>query len=62
MQLIAGRTAQAKLVHFTSDQPLRPGSYAEVRITRAAPHHLAGELLGTARAARHRTRIPVAVA
>ena len=56
-----GRTRQGKLVHFRSDgPPVRPGSYAEVRITGAAMHHLAGELVGVTAAARHRTRIPVA--
>jgi tRNA-2-methylthio-N6-dimethylallyladenosine synthase len=57
-----GRTAQSKLVHFTSEQPLRPGTYADVHITAAAPHHLSGELVAITEAARHRTRIAVTVA
>jgi tRNA-2-methylthio-N6-dimethylallyladenosine synthase len=58
--VLSGRTSQSKLVHFVSEQPARPGTYAEVRITGAAPHHLTGELLAITHAARHRTRIPVA--
>jgi tRNA-2-methylthio-N6-dimethylallyladenosine synthase len=55
-----GRTRQNKLVHFPAPAPIRPGSYADVRVTAAAPHHLRGELVGVTEAARHRTRIPVA--
>ena len=55
-----GRTAQNKLVHFTSEQPLRPGTYATVRITTAAAHHLSGELVDVVALPRHRTRIAVA--
>jgi tRNA-2-methylthio-N6-dimethylallyladenosine synthase len=51
------RTGQNKLVHAPGQ--LRPGTYAEVRLTGAAPHHLTGELLGVTVAATHRTRIPV---
>jgi len=56
-----GRTEQNKLVHFRPTEPLRPGTYAEVRVTGAAPHHLTGELVGVTAPARHRTRLPVAV-
>ena len=56
-----GRTRQNKLVHFRPDQPLRAGTFAEVRITDAAAHHLQGELVAVTAAARHRTRIPVTV-
>jgi tRNA-2-methylthio-N6-dimethylallyladenosine synthase len=55
-----GRTRQNKLVHFRSERPLRPGTFADVRVTGAAPHHLAGELVAVTTEARHRTRIPVA--
>ncbi|HEY8523998.1 MAG TPA: tRNA (N6-isopentenyl adenosine(37)-C2)-methylthiotransferase MiaB [Acidimicrobiales bacterium] len=55
-----GRTRQSKLVHFRSDDPIRPGTYAEVLVTDAAPHHLTGELVRVTAPARHRTRIPVA--
>jgi tRNA-2-methylthio-N6-dimethylallyladenosine synthase len=54
-----GRSRHNKLVHFPSPEPIRPGGYAEVRITGAAPHHLTGELVEVTQPARHRTRIPV---
>ena len=54
-----GRTTQSKLVHFRSDAPVRPGSYASVEITDAAPHHLRGRLQDVLSPPRHRTRIPV---
>jgi tRNA-2-methylthio-N6-dimethylallyladenosine synthase len=57
-----GRTGQNKLVHFPTPAPLRPGTYAKVTVTSAAPHHLKGELVAVTAPARHRTRIPVAVA
>jgi tRNA-2-methylthio-N6-dimethylallyladenosine synthase len=53
----SGRTRQGKLVHFSATPAeARDGAYVDVRITRAAPHWLAGELAG------RRTRIPVAAA
>jgi tRNA-2-methylthio-N6-dimethylallyladenosine synthase len=55
-----GRSRHNKLVHFRAGEPLRPGTYAEVRVTAAAPHHLTGELVRVTEPARHRTRIPVA--
>ena len=58
--LVTGRTRQNKLVHFASPEPLRPGSFAEVEVTAAAPHHLTGELKRVTVPARHRTRIRVA--
>jgi tRNA-2-methylthio-N6-dimethylallyladenosine synthase len=57
-----GRTGQNKLVHFpTPDtgRPIAPGSYATVRVTDAARHHLAGELVEVTARPSHRTRIPV---
>jgi tRNA-2-methylthio-N6-dimethylallyladenosine synthase len=59
-EVTTGRTRQNKLVHFRTPSPVRPGSYAEARVTAAAPHHLTGEFLGVTVPARHRTRIPVA--
>jgi tRNA-2-methylthio-N6-dimethylallyladenosine synthase len=53
-----GRTRQNKLVHLAARLPA--GAFAEVRITRAAPHFLAGELVEQTAAPRHKTRIPVA--
>ena len=57
---MSGRTRQNKLVHFRPDRPLRPGSYALVEITDAAPHHLIGRLVEVTAEPSHRTRIPVA--
>jgi tRNA-2-methylthio-N6-dimethylallyladenosine synthase len=54
-----GRTRQGKLVHFRPPQTLRPGTYADVEITDAAPHHLIGRLVEVTAAPTHRTRIPV---
>ena len=56
----SGRTRQNKLVHFTPPRPLRPGSYATVEVTRAAPHHLEGRFVELLAEPVHRTRIPVA--
>ncbi|MDQ1403822.1 MAG: tRNA-2-methylthio-N6-dimethylallyladenosine synthase [Actinomycetota bacterium] len=58
---MTGRTRQHKLVHFPSE-PLAPGTYADVVITGAAPHHLVGELVAVTARPRHKTRIPLAVA
>ncbi|HET7489052.1 MAG TPA: tRNA (N6-isopentenyl adenosine(37)-C2)-methylthiotransferase MiaB [Acidimicrobiales bacterium] len=58
--LLTGRTRQNKLVHFAGR--LAPGTFAEVRVTGAAPHHLTGELVEVTARPRHRTRIPVASA
>ena len=57
--LVTGRTEQGKLVHFRPAGPLRRGSYAEVEITGAGPHHLMGELREVTAEPSHRTRIPV---
>jgi tRNA-2-methylthio-N6-dimethylallyladenosine synthase len=55
---LTGRTRQNKLVHFAGVAPV--GSYAQVCVTGAAPHHLIGELLHLTARPRHKTRIPVA--
>jgi tRNA-2-methylthio-N6-dimethylallyladenosine synthase len=55
---LTGRTAQNKLVHFPS-APLRAGTFATVRITDAASHHLRGELVEVTGRPRHRTRLAV---
>ncbi len=56
--VLTGRTAQNKLVHFASD-PLRPGTYATARVTDASHQYLLGELVEVTSRARHRTKIPV---
>jgi tRNA-2-methylthio-N6-dimethylallyladenosine synthase len=38
---VTGRTRTNKLVHFSDSA--REGEFRDVRITRAAPHHLEGE-------------------
>jgi tRNA-2-methylthio-N6-dimethylallyladenosine synthase len=60
----SGRTRQNKLVHFAATgAAARPGTYAMVEITGAAPHWLRGELVDVVAAApAPRVRIPVAAA
>jgi tRNA-2-methylthio-N6-dimethylallyladenosine synthase len=59
--LVSGRTRQNKLVHFAPEgASLSEGTFAEVRVTDAAPHHLMGELLEVTARPRHRVTIPVA--
>ncbi|MBT5275404.1 tRNA (N6-isopentenyl adenosine(37)-C2)-methylthiotransferase MiaB [Ilumatobacter sp.] len=56
---ISGRTRQNKLVHFTPPRPLRTGSYAAVRVVRAAPHFLTGDFVDFIAEPSHKLRIPV---
>jgi len=58
--VLTGRTRQNKLVHFAASG-IRPGSYATVRVNRAAPHHLRGDLLEVTAGAAHKTRLPLVV-
>jgi tRNA-2-methylthio-N6-dimethylallyladenosine synthase len=61
--MTAGRTRQNKLVHFPAQSqgpmPLPPGTFAEVRVIGAGPHHLTGELVRVTARPRHRVHIPV---
>ncbi|MST32197.1 MiaB/RimO family radical SAM methylthiotransferase, partial [Acidimicrobiaceae bacterium USS-CC1] len=57
--MTSGRTRQGKLVHLPATG-LRPGTFADARIVRGAPHFLVGELVAVTAEPRHRTRIPVA--
>ena len=57
----SGRTRQNKLVHFRPDRPLRPGAYALVQVTDAAPHHLMGRFVELLAEPSHKVRIPVMV-
>ncbi len=57
--VLTGRTRQNKLVHFGSE-PLRPGTFAEVRVTEGHTQYLMGELVEVTSRPTHRTRIPVA--
>jgi tRNA-2-methylthio-N6-dimethylallyladenosine synthase len=58
--VMSGRTAQNKLVHFPSDRTLRAGTYVTVEVTRAASHHLIGQLVDVLAEPAHRIRIPLA--
>jgi tRNA-2-methylthio-N6-dimethylallyladenosine synthase len=60
--VLTGRTRQGKPVHFAPGDGSAPatGSFAEVTVTGAAPHHLTGNLVRVTAGPRHRTRIPVA--
>jgi tRNA-2-methylthio-N6-dimethylallyladenosine synthase len=58
--LLTGRTRQGKLVHFAPQGDVPPGSFVDVRIDRAAPHHLLGtQLAVTAPPLRRRTPLRV---
>jgi tRNA-2-methylthio-N6-dimethylallyladenosine synthase len=58
-ELTTARTEHNKLVHFAPIEPLRAGTFVEVRIVQAGAHHLMGELIRVTARPRHRTRIPV---
>jgi tRNA-2-methylthio-N6-dimethylallyladenosine synthase len=58
--VLTGRTRQNKLVHFAAD-PIRIGSFADVRVIESASHYLMGELVGVTARPRHRTRIALSV-
>jgi tRNA-2-methylthio-N6-dimethylallyladenosine synthase len=57
--ITTGRTRQNKLVHFVAPERLRVGTFADVRVTYGAPHHLRGELVEVTATPRHRTRLAV---
>ena len=58
-EMLTGRTRHNRLVHFPAQEKIRPGAYAQVRVTGARTFNLVGELLEVTAAAKHRTRIPV---
>ena len=58
--VMSGRTRQNKLVHFTSEAPIKAGSLATVTVTDAKTHYLMGDLIEVTAAPRHKTHIPVA--
>ena len=60
--VLTGRTRQNKLVHFPAGQGPAGGTFVDVRVTTAAPHHLGAELVAVTARPRHRTRLPVASA
>ncbi|MBS1837784.1 MAG: MiaB/RimO family radical SAM methylthiotransferase [Actinobacteria bacterium] len=59
---LSGRTRHNRLVHFPLGRPLRPGTYAAVRITAASTTNLTGELVEVLCEPTHRRRIPVSAA
>ncbi len=58
--MLTGRTRHNRLLHFPSQDTIRPGSYAQVLVTGARTFNLIGELLEITAPAKHKTRIPVA--
>lgn len=58
--VLSGRTGQHKLVHFVPPQPIRIGSYVDVEISTAAPHHLTGQFRQLIAEPSHKRRIAVA--
>ncbi len=56
--VLTGRTQHNKLVHFASE-PLRVGTFAEVRVTDSAMQYLMGELVEVTAKPRHKTKIPL---
>ncbi len=59
---LSGRTRHNRLVHFPSSEPLRPGTYAQVRVIGASTTNLVGEVIEVVTAPTHRRRIPVSAA
>jgi tRNA-2-methylthio-N6-dimethylallyladenosine synthase len=59
--VLAGRTRQNKLVHFSDADGLRAGTFVDVEIRAAAPHWLRGDLVRVVEPA-PRTRISIPVA
>jgi tRNA-2-methylthio-N6-dimethylallyladenosine synthase len=61
--MVSGRSSQGKLVHCSADPATLPaGSWADVVVTRAAPHHLEGDLVQVTGTPRRRNLIPVVAA
>lgn len=56
--VLTGRTVHNKLIHFPSE-PLKVGTFANVKVTEASYQFLMGELKGVTRKPRHRTKISV---
>ncbi|MEZ5340570.1 MAG: tRNA (N6-isopentenyl adenosine(37)-C2)-methylthiotransferase MiaB [Acidimicrobiales bacterium] len=59
--ILNGRTRENQLVHFPSD-PIKPGTYVNVKVTGATTRFLVGELVEVVDRAKHITRIPVTAA
>jgi tRNA-2-methylthio-N6-dimethylallyladenosine synthase len=61
-ELTTGRTRQNKILHFSSPQSLRVGTYAKVEVTAAARFHLSGQLVEVGEAPKHKLRLAVSSA
>ena len=61
-ELTTGRTRQNKILHFSSPQSLRVGTYAKVEVTDAARFHLSGQLVEVGDAPKHKLRLAVSSA
>ena len=57
--LTTGRTRQNKILHFSSAESLRVGTYAKVEVTDAARFHLSGHLVEVGDVPTHKLRIAV---
>ena len=62
-EVLSGRSRQGKLVHFPPPEGgnLAPGTFVNVRIEHAAPHHLAGALVPSGRGPGRRVGAPIPV-
>ncbi|MFM9138185.1 MAG: tRNA (N6-isopentenyl adenosine(37)-C2)-methylthiotransferase MiaB, partial [Actinomycetota bacterium] len=58
-RMLTGRTRQNKLVHFSSPELLRVGTYVNVQVTDAARFHLSGHLLEVTAEPTHKVRLAV---
>lgn len=58
-RIMSGRTTQLKLVHFTTPNALRPGTYCNVEIEESAAHYLKGHLVDVIFEPTHKIRIPL---
>lgn len=57
--LTTGRTRQNKLLHFSTSESLRVGTFARVEVTDAARFHLSGHLVEIGDAPTHKLRLAV---
>ena len=57
--LTTGRTRQNKILHFSTTESLRVGTYAKVEVTDAARFHLSGHLVEVGDVPTHKLRIAV---
>ena len=58
-RMLTGRTRHNRLDHFPAHRSIRPGTYAQIRVTEGRTFNLIGDLLEITAPAKHKTRIPV---